>query len=604
MALDRSLLRRALLTVGALATAAGLAVPSVALPAHSGRAAVDANWLAAATHAAWRQFGDPTYPEPPVPSPTNRAAALAPQPAGTTQTINLDFGPYLIPGGTDLSRVDFTPAGADGYTTEVHTFVLDADGTKIPGNEVHAHHAHLLRGNPNNPDYLDWLYGTGEEMTGGSIAERAKADPAYGAGRRYGIAVTQHDVLGQLSMLHNMTSQARTVYLRFQLRFVYGTHDAIQQAKHWDFHALTPQIFGGTFNVPRTGGSYAWPVQLGRVKDTPQNHGTITSNPTPSKLEPGVGVVWTAPYSGTLVVAGGHLHAGGKDAVLSNLGSKAHPCAHQGLRGFPGTTLMDSRVFGHHGVWPSNDYQMGLSQYGWRAYVHKGDRLAINGGYLASQFSFPDAMVFSGVYVDQAAQPPAGSGCAPFLVGRPRASWRQVIRTKPGHAWSMYPDQPTCTKCDHKEARPKPGPATDVVQIAGMEYLPGNAGLSGEPGGPPVVNRGDTLTFVNEDYAESLMRHTVSACNAPCNGDGMMTNYPFLNGQFESGVLGYMWEDAYVSTQTLPEWSLDTSAMRPGYYTFFCRIHPFMRGAFYVAPKSARSRAQMLAWWHGLGTGN
>src|SRR3954469_15381964 len=519
MALARPVLRRAVLSLAVGAAAAGLAVPSAALPSHSGRTAYDAHWLATATHAAWKQFGDPSFPEPPVPSPTNRAAAWAPQPPGTTQTINLDFGPYVIPGGTDLSRVDFTPAGADGYTTETHTYVLDADGTKIPGNEVHAHHAHLLKGNPNNPQYLDWLYGTGEEMTGGSIAERAKADPAYGAGRRYGIAVSQHDVLGQLSMLHNMTAQSRTVYLRFQLRFVYGTHDQIEKAKHWDFHALTPQIFGGTFNVPRTGGTYAWPVGLRHVKDTPQNHGTITSNPTPSRLlpgvgvgwappssgtitstptpsrlVPGVGVVWTAPYSGTIVVAGGHLHAGGKDAVLTNLGSAAHPCAKRGMRGFPGTTLMDSQVFGHHGVWPSNDYQMGLSQYDWRAYVHKGDRLAVNGGYLARRFSFPDAMVFAGIYIDKAVQPPAGSGCAPFLAGHPRAAWRQAIRTMPGHAWSMYPNQPTCSKCDHSEARPKPGPATDVVHIAGMQYLPGNQGLSGEPTGPPVVNRGDALT--------------------------------------------------------------------------------------------------------------
>jgi len=105
------------------------------------------------------------------------------------------------------------------------------------------------------------------------------------------------------------------------------------------------------------------------------------------------------------------------------------------------------------------------------------------------------------------------------------------------------------------------------------------------------------LTFVNDDYPQSLMRHTVSACNAPCNGSGMMANYPFLNGQFESGVLGYMWEDAYVSTQTLPEWALDTSRLKPGYYSFFCRIHPFMRGAFYVVPKGARTRSDIMRWW-------
>src|SRR3954447_11306000 len=439
-------------------------------------------------------------------------------------------------------------------------------------------------------------------MTGGSIAERAKADPAYAAGRRYGIAVTQNDVLGQLSMLHNMTSQSRTVYLRFQLRFVFGTHDEIAKAKHWDFHALTPQIFGGTFNVPRTGGSYAWPVQLRHVKDTAQNRGTITSNPTPSKLEPGVGVVWTAPYSGTIVVAAGHLHAGGRDAVLSNLGSADRPCPQQGMKGYPGTTLLNSRVIGHHGIWPSNDYQMGLSHYAWRAYVHKGDRLAINGGYLAKDYAYPDAMVFAGVYLDRAATPPPGSGCAPFLAGHPDAPMHRVIHTTINHPWSMYPDQPTCAKCDHPEKRPVPGPATNIVQIAGMQYQPGNGGNSGPLLGPPVVSRGDDLNFVNEDYSESLMRHTISTCRAPCDGAGMMTNYPMYDGHVDSGVLGWMFEDAYVSTKPTPRWTLHTGGIHAGSYSIFCRLHPFMRGSFYVTPKSGAtdSRSDVMSWWRSL----
>ena len=587
-------MKRLVLSLVVAATAA------VALPSQSATPVAD--WRATATRTIWHQLGDPSYPAPPIPTPTNRLSGWAPQPAGTTQTLNLDFGPYVVTAGSDVSRMDFTPAAADGYTTEVHTFVLDANGKKVPGNEVHTHHVHLLQLNPSNPSYFDWLTGTGEEMTGGSIAERAKADPGYKHGLRYGIPVEQGKQLAVLSMLHNMTPENRTIYIRFKIRFVYGSHDEIAQAKHWDFHALTPQIFGGTFNVPRTGGPYAWPVQLGKVANTPDNRGSITSNPTPAKLEPGVGVVWTAPYSGTIVVSAGHLHAGGTDAVLSNLGSADHPCPHQGMTAYPGTTLLNSRVIGHHGVWPSNDYQMGLSRYDWRAYVHKGDRLAINGGYLAKSYAYPDAMVFAGVYVDRSATPPPGAGCAPFLAGHPHASWQQVVHTDINHPWSMYPDQPTCAKCDHPEKKPEPGPTTSTVTIADMQYLPGNQGMSGAADGPPVVARGADLTFVNADYPQSLMRHTVTTCRAPCDGMGMMTNYPMYDGHVDSGVLGWMFEDAYVSTQTTPKWTLDTSGMRTGYYTFFCRLHPFMRGAFYVAPKgvASGSRADVMSWWHGL----
>jgi hypothetical protein len=504
-------MKRLVLVVTLLATAA------VVLPTSSAVQPA-ASWRAVAADAVWDALGDRSLPPPPVPTPAGRVSGWAPQPAGTTQTIDLDFGPYVVTPGSDLSRIDITPAAATGYTTEVHTFVVNADGKKVPGDEVHTHHVHLLRLNPQNPQYFDWLTGTGEEMTGGSIAERAKADPAYGRGIRYGFPVEQGEQLGVLSMLHNESAQPHVVYIRFRLTFVSGTHDEIRQAKHWDFHPLTPQIFGGTFNVPRTGGEYSWPLELDQVANTPQNRGGITSNPTPSKLVPGVGVVWTAPYSGTIVVAAGHLHAGGTDTVLSNLGSVAHPCPQRGISGYPGTTLLNSRVIGHHGVWPSNDYQMGLSQPSWRAYVHKGDRLAVNGGYLAKRYAFPDAMTFAGIYVDRAATPPNGSGCAPFLAGHPRASLDRVIRTHINHPWSMYPDQETCSACDVKEPRPERGAETDVVHIAGMQYLPGNSGTSGVPLGPPVVTRGDELTFLNEDYAESFMRHTVTTCRAPCNG--------------------------------------------------------------------------------------
>src|SRR4051812_21383899 len=410
-------MKRMLLALVVVATAA------VALPSQS--ATRDTDWRAAATKAIWQQLGDPSYPAPPVPTPTNRLSGWAPQPAGTTRTLNLDFGPYVVSAGSDVSRIDITPAAPTGYTTEGHTFVLDADGKKVPGNEVHTHHVHLLQLNPSNPSYFDWLTGTGEEMTGGSIAERAKADPAYAHGRRYGIPVTQGKQLGVLSMLHNMTSENRTVYIRFKLRFVYGSHDEIAQARHWDFHALTPQIFGGTFNVPRTGGRYAWPMQLDQVARTTDNRGTITSNPTPAKLEPGVGVVWTAPYSGTIVVSAGHLHAGGTDAVLSNLGSADRPCPQQGMKGYPGTTLLNSRVIGHHGVWPSNDYQMGLSHYAWRAYVHKGDRLAINGGDPPKDYAHPDAMGFAGGYLHPPAPPPPRGGAAPLPGGHTPAPRRR-----------------------------------------------------------------------------------------------------------------------------------------------------------------------------------
>ena len=89
------------------------------------------------------------------------------------------------------------------------------------------------------------------------------------------------------------------------------------------------------------------------------------------------------------------------------------------------------------------------------------------------------------------------------------------------------------------------------------------------------------MTFVNEDYAAGLVRHSVTSCKAPCNGMAT-SNYPYPDGVLDSGPMGYMVEDAYVSNQTTPTWDLDTGTLDPGYYAYFCRLHAFMRGGFYV----------------------
>jgi plastocyanin len=123
--------------------------------------------------------------------------------------------------------------------------------------------------------------------------------------------------------------------------------------------------------------------------------------------------------------------------------------------------------------------------------------------------------------------------------------------------------------------------ATNLVHIAGFSYLPGNQGVEGEPAGPPVVQKGQELTFINEDYALGTVRHSVTSCKAPCNGP-YSANYPLHDGRFHSGALGYTWQETYVNAKQEPRWSLDTSKMTPGWYTYYCQLHPSMRGSFYL----------------------
>src|SRR5262249_26584961 len=108
----------------------------------------------------------------------------------------------------------------------------------------------------------------------------------------------------------------------------------------------------------------------------------------------------------------------------------------------------------------------------------------------------------------------------------------------------------------------------------------------------PTIHRGQRLKFVNYDasplnpgipfvnptaaYMASVF-HTVTACKRPC-GLNTGISYPLANGAggYDSGQLG-------LRTPAVDRlsWSTPTS-LKPGTYTFFCRIHPWMRGVFRI----------------------
>jgi plastocyanin len=77
-------------------------------------------------------------------------------------------------------------------------------------------------------------------------------------------------------------------------------------------------------------------------------------------------------------------------------------------------------------------------------------------------------------------------------------------------------------------------------------------------------------------YVRSIF-HTVTDCQNPC-GLNTGISYPLANGpvNFDSGQLGF----GTPASNTLT-WSTPTG-LKPGLYTYFCRIHPFMRGVFRV----------------------
>jgi plastocyanin len=105
---------------------------------------------------------------------------------------------------------------------------------------------------------------------------------------------------------------------------------------------------------------------------------------------------------------------------------------------------------------------------------------------------------------------------------------------------------------------------------------------------PPSVKPGTRVTFTNLDALPGTpdseqVWHSVTSCKAPCNkGSGI--GYPLASGpiKFDSGQLGFgTLASAGVTTQS--NTYTTPPLTKPGKtYTYFCRIHPFMRGSIRV----------------------
>jgi hypothetical protein len=109
--------------------------------------------------------------------------------------------------------------------------------------------------------------------------------------------------------------------------------------------------------------------------------------------------------------------------------------------------------------------------------------------------------------------------------------------------------------------------------------------------GLPTVKLGTNLRFSNMDAFVDVY-HTVTSCAFPCTGP-TGTSFPLANGRtskgvsmdFDSSELGYG-PPAIGPAKNELEWDLEVSALKgftPGdVVTYFCRIHPGMRGGFEV----------------------
>jgi hypothetical protein len=203
----------------------------------------------------------------------------------------------------------------------------------------------------------------------------------------------------------------------------------------------------------------------------------------------------------------------------------------------------------------------------WRVKVRKGDVLRTSATYNSSRAAWWESMGIMVVYMAD-----GGPGRDPF---RRRVSFPG--RLTHGHLPENDNHGGSATRMPDPRRLPDGAENPGAVDILDFRYQLGDLSLGGQGGRPPVIRPGQSLLFRNGDDGRQIY-HSISSCKPPCNRTTGIA-YPIADGgvQFESGTLG---SDAPPATGAL-EWKTP-DGLRPGTYTYFCRIHPFMRGAFRV----------------------
>jgi hypothetical protein len=131
------------------------------------------------------------------------------------------------------------------------------------------------------------------------------------------------------------------------------------------------------------------------------------------------------------------------------------------------------------------------------------------------------------------------------------------------------------------------------IAIAGFKFLPGDLTATGAFGQPPVLAPGARLRFGNFDASAQIF-HTVTACREPCTASTGVS-FPLADGdvEFDSGQLGYG-PNGFTAAAQRPDWYTPKD-LPAGTYTYFCRVHPFMRGAFRVPGTPAARELRLPA---------
>ena len=503
----------------------------------------------------------------PAQTPLPETGSAAPL-GSDVQHLHYKYGPIHVSPGQNLilvGPVTIEKPAYDGYVTRIKPNLVRADGSVPPVDVIHLHHGVFLNLSRRDATYPgspgERFFATGEEKT------IFQMPPGYGYFSR------GSDVWAVNHMIHNQTPVADDVFITYDVDFV-----PADSALGRTMKAVTP-IWLDVQNHS------AYPVfDVHRGAGGADGRWTYPDDAHPSPYKGPALNTWTADRSGTIVAAAGHVHPGGLWDDLKVTRPGANVAKSRRCRTVRGRRAC-SRTPGHGATarvfrsmaryWDpagpiSWDLSMTAAPKDWKLGVHKGDRLSVSATYETRRASWYESMGIMVLYMAE---------------GRPgRDPFRQPVYTTGAVTHGHLPENDNHGGRDTGLPDPSKLPGGDTldnrVGIAGFQYLPGTIGAAGFMGNPPVVARGQSLRFGNLDASAQIF-HTITACAAPCNKSTGIS-YPLANGpiDFDSAELGYG-PNGFTAASNQGEWETPKT-LPPGTYTYFCRIHPYMRGAFRV----------------------
>ena len=495
------------------------------------------------------------------------------------------FGPMKIEPGQNIIDIAIQEERPqeNGWIVGFRPGLVYTKSGKSPSVKVvHLHHAVWLVGD--SPFSAKPTFAAGEEKTYLSAPE--------GFGWRY--TTDQTWLINH--MIHDLTSQRKTVSLTYELWFIPDTAPEAAsitpvETQWMDVEGLKPYPVFDTKRRSGSKGRFTYP----RDAKAPYADAGYDRNE------------WVADHDGTMVSTAGHLHPGGLWADLK--------ITRDGVT----KRVFRSRANYFEPAGPvSWDVAMSATSENWKVNFKKGDVLSVDATYDTSRASWYEVM---GIMVLAKTLQPVPGGVDPFTGEVDQRDFLTHGRLKENIDANV--GVPTGLPAP---GRRRSGPFTGSISIRDFAFSQGDLSRLGRSGRPPLVRQGDQLTFVNRDDPLTIRFHTVTACKAPCTRTGGI-GFPRADGPFgfDSGELGFgptinqglyaggsgsVPMTAAVNTpaprercaelppllKAISDGCIGTTIYKtpknltPGTYAYFCRVHPFMRGAFRVVKDKKQRR--------------